>query len=267
MRTSVVKSKLARNEAALVVCLHYTDQSLYEMTSLLGFDCIWMDLEHHGYSVETASGLMRAARVGKSDIVARPAKGEFMRMGRLLEMGATGIMYPRCESAAEAAEVVKWAKFAPQGRRGIDGANADMPYLMMLTPEYIKAANEQTFIVIQLEDADAVACADEIAAVPGVDVLFFGPGDFSILSGFPGQMDHPEIERAMRRVAAAAKKAGIHWGMPCFSPDHGRKLLDMGARFIAHGADIVMLKRALEQVQTQFGPLGFQFGTSTINAE
>jgi 4-hydroxy-2-oxoheptanedioate aldolase len=89
MRPSVVRAKLARNEPVLVVCLHFADASLYEMTSLLGFDCIWIDLEHHGTSVETASQLMRAARVGGSDILARPAKGEFMRMGRLLEMGPT----------------------------------------------------------------------------------------------------------------------------------------------------------------------------------
>jgi 4-hydroxy-2-oxoheptanedioate aldolase len=259
MRTSVVKAKLGRGEPVLVVCLHFTDPSLYEMTSLLGFDCIWMDLEHHGYSVETASQLMRAARVGGTDIVARPAKGEFMRTSRLLEMGATGIMYPRCESAAEAAEVVKWCKFAPQGRRGVDGANPDMPYLMMPAAEYVRSANEQTFVVVQLEDAEAVARAGEIAAVDGVDVLFFGPGDFSILSGFPGQMDHPAVAAAMQTISEAARKAGKHWGMPCFSVEHGRRLLEMGARFIAHGADIVLVKRGLEQIQQQFGPLGFSF--------
>ena len=260
MRPSVVKAKLAAGDPVLVVCLHFTDASLYEMTSLLGFDCIWMDLEHHGYTVETASNLMRAARVGGSDIMARPAKGEFMRMCRMLEMGAQGIMYPRCESAAEAAEVVKWAKFAPQGRRGVDGANADMPYLMMPVVDYIRTANERIFVVIQIEDAGAAANADEIAAVPGVDVLFLGPGDFSILGGFPGQMNHPAIEAAMQQVASAARRAGKHWGMPCFSVDHGRRLIEMGARFIAHGADIIMIKRALEQIQQQFGPLGFQFG-------
>lgn len=262
MRPSVVKAKLAKNDPVLVVCLHYTDASLYEMTSLLGFDCIWMDLEHHGYSVETASNLMRAARVGAADIMARPAKGEFMRLCRMLEMGAQGIMYPRCESAAEAAEVVKWAKFAPEGRRGVDGANADMPYLMMPVVDYIRAANEQTFVVIQIEDAEAAANAEQIAAVPGVDVLFLGPGDFSILGGFPGQMNHPAIETAMQQVADAARRAGKHWGMPCFSVEHGRKLIDMGARFLAHGADIIMIKRALEQIQQQFGPLGFRFGKS-----
>jgi 4-hydroxy-2-oxoheptanedioate aldolase len=261
VRTSIVKKKLRRDEAALVVCLHYTDASIHEMTSLMGFDCIWLDLEHHGYSVETATQMMRAARVGSSDILARPAKGEFMRMSRLLEMGATGILYPRCDNAEEAAEVVRWAKFAPQGQRGADGANADMPYLMMPIGEYVRKANEETFVAIQVEDADAVARADEIAAVDGVDILFFGPGDFSILSGFPGQMDHPEIQRAMEHVAAAARRHGKHWGMPCFSPDHGRKLLDMGARFLAHGADIVLLKRALENIQAQFSPLGFHFGS------
>jgi 4-hydroxy-2-oxoheptanedioate aldolase len=260
MRPSVVKTKLKNGEPVLVVCLHFTDSSLYEMTSLLGFDCIWMDLEHHGYSVETASNLMRAARVGGADIMARPAKGEFMRMCRMLEMGAHGIMYPRCESAAEAAEVVKWCKFAPQGRRGVDGANADMPYLMTPVADYIREANEQTFVVIQIEDAAAASRADEIAAVPGVDVLFLGPGDFSILGGFPGQMDHPAIQTAMEQVAGAARRAGKQWGMPCFSAEHGRKLIDMGARFIAHGADIIMVKRALEQIQQQFAPLGFWFG-------
>src|SRR5690349_18777398 len=118
MRNSRIKAKLARNEPALCTQLHFTDPSVFELTSLMGFDGIWMDLEHHGYSVETAGQLMRAARVGTSDIVARPAKGEFMRMARLLELGAQAIMYPRCDSAEEAAEVVKWAKFAPLGRRG-----------------------------------------------------------------------------------------------------------------------------------------------------
>ena len=73
----------------------------------MGFDGIWLDLEHHAHSVETANQLMRAARVGGADIVARPAKGEFMRMGRLLEAGAQAIMYPRCDDPEEAAEVVR----------------------------------------------------------------------------------------------------------------------------------------------------------------
>ncbi|MFT5099650.1 MAG: 2-keto-3-deoxy-L-rhamnonate aldolase RhmA, partial [Planctomycetaceae bacterium] len=79
-----MKAKLAKNDPVLITQLHLTDGSLFEMASPVGFVCLWMDLEHHSYSDETAANLMRAERVGTSDIVARPAKGEFMRMSRLL---------------------------------------------------------------------------------------------------------------------------------------------------------------------------------------
>jgi 4-hydroxy-2-oxoheptanedioate aldolase len=259
MRNSRVKAKLRRNEPALITTLHYTDPTLYEMTSLMGFDGIWMDLEHHHYSVETAANLMRGARVGVSDIIARPAKGEFMRMARLLEAGAQGIMYPRCDNAAEAAEVVRWAKFAPLGERGCDGANADSPYCSAPMKQYLKKANEETLVIIQVESQKALEQADEIAAVPGVDVLMLGPGDLSVLSGIPYQFDHAIILNAYKRCAEAAKKAGISWGTVSGTPEHTCKLLEMGARFICHGADIVIVKRGLEAIQANYGALGFTF--------
>jgi 4-hydroxy-2-oxoheptanedioate aldolase len=269
MRNSRVKAKLRRNEPALITTLHYIDPTLYEMTSLMGFDAIWMDLEHHHYSVETAANLMRAARVGTSDIVARPAKGEFMRMCRLLEAGAQGIMYPRCESAAEAAEVVRWAKFAPLGERGVDSANADAPYCSAPIKPYLQKANEETLVIVQIESPKALEELDAIAKIPGVDVLMFGPGDFSVLAGVPYQFDHAILVDAIKRVAAAAKKAGIHWGTVSPTPEHTRKLMDLGARFICHNADIVIVKRGLEQIQSQFAPLGFTFDNqlATMAAE
>lgn len=259
MRNSVVKAKLRRNEPALITTLHYTDPTLYEMTSLMGFDGIWMDLEHHHYSVETAANLMRAARVGASDIIARPAKGEFMRMDRLLEAGAQGIMYPRCESAAEAAEVVRWAKFAPLGERGVDGANADAPYCSVPMKPYLKKANEETVVIVQIESPRALDEVEAIAKVPGVDVLMLGPGDLSVLSGMAFEFEHPAMIHARKRIATAAKDAGIHWGTTSPTPEHSRTLLELGARFICHGADILFIKRALDQMQQQYGALGFTF--------
>lgn len=259
MRNSRIKAKLAQNQPVLLTTLHYPDETIYEMTSLMGFDGIWLDLEHHHHSVATAERLLRAARVGASDVMVRPAKGEFMRMSRILECGATGIMYPRCDNAAEAREVVRWAKFAPQGQRGIDAANADNPYCMMPLVDYLKAANEQTFLVIQIEDPSALAQVDEIAAVPGVDIIFFGPGDFSILSGIPGQMNHELIKDAMRKVSVAVKKHGKNWGMPIFNTDHAKEVLDLGGRFLCHSADILILKNGLEAIQKNFSPLGVTF--------
>lgn len=259
MRKSIIKAKLARGEPVLLTQLHLTDPSVFELASLMGFDGLWMDLEHHGYSLETAGALMRAARVGKSDILARPAKGEFMRMSRMLEAGAQGIMYPRCDDAAEAAEVVKWAKFAPLGKRGFDGGNPDMPYCTLPMRDYLREANEQTFVLIQLEEQHAVDRAQAIAEVPGVDIIFFGPADFSVLSGIPGEFDHPKIQKAVAHIAEAARKAGKHWGAPAFSAEHARRLIDLGARFLCHMADIVLVKQGFERIQEQFGQAGFRF--------
>ena len=259
MRPSRVKSKLRQNQPALITCCHFIDPTVYELTSLLGFDGIWLDLEHHSTSDETAAALMRAARVGSSDIIARPAKGEFMRMGRLLEAGAQAIMYPRCESAEEATELVRWAKFAPQGERGVDGANGDNPYCSMPMPAYLKAANEHTLLIVQLESPRALDNAASIARVPGIDVLMLGPGDLSVLAGIPYQFDHPLIKNAYQQIAAAAKEANKHWGTVSGTPEHTQSLLDLGARFICHGCDLIMVKQGLEQIQQRYSPLGFTF--------
>ena len=259
MRFSRVKDKLKRGQAALVTCCHFIDPSVYELVSLMGFDGIWLDLEHHPTSDETASQLMRAARVGASDIIARPAKGEFMRMGRLLESGAQGIMYPRCETAEEAAELVQWAKFAPQGKRGVDGANGDNPYCCMPMPAYLRAANEHTLLICQLESPTALDNALGIAQVPGVDVLMLGPGDLSVVAGIPYQFDHPIIVDAYRRVAAAASQAGKWWGTVSGSPEHTQKLFDLGAKFICHGCDLIMVKQGMELIQQRYAALGFTF--------
>jgi 4-hydroxy-2-oxoheptanedioate aldolase len=259
MRPSRIKAKLARQEPVLATTLHLADPSVFELTSLLGFDGIWLDLEHHAHSVETANALIRASRVGVADVIARPGKGEFMRMARLLEAGAKGIMYPRCEDAAEAAEVVRWSKFAPIGERGIDLSNPDAPYCAMTIVEYVEEANRQTFVIIQIEQLSALEQADAIAAVPGVDILMLGPADFSVLSGVPGQFNHPLVRGATEKIASAAKRAGIHWGGTCGSLQQIQEMLELGARFFCYGADILMVKRGLEQIRADCLPLGFTF--------
>ncbi|MBN2294679.1 MAG: aldolase [Pirellulales bacterium] len=259
MRTSRILEKFGRNEPVLITQLHLTDPSVFELTTLMGFDGIWMDMEHHFYSLETAGNLMRAARLGVTDIVARPGKGEFMRMQRMLEAGAQGIMYPRCDDAAEAREVVRWAKFQPMGVRGFDGGNPDMPYCSMPTLQYLEEANKNTFIIIQVEQPNTLENIDEIAAVDGVDALMLGPCDFSIQSGFPGDLGNEKMTSTARRINEAARKAGKKWGMPVGSVEAAKQKLDMGADMIFYHADIVAIKLAQEQIQKDFAPLGFTF--------
>lgn len=255
MRASVVKQKLAKKEPVIGVCLHLTDPSLYEMTSLAGFDYIWMDLEHHAYSVETANGLMRAARVGTSDIMARPAKGEFMRMARMLEAGAHGILYPRCDNADEAREVVRWSKFAPLGTRGFDGGNPDMPYCSMDMGEYIKFANDNTWNVIQIEDPKALEHVDEIASIEGVDVLMLGPADFSILAGIPGQFQHPKIDEALKALQKAADRHGKAWGTVAGTTQRIQELVNRGALWTTCGCDLIWVMNGLKQAKNDLAEI------------
>ncbi len=112
---------------------------------------------------------------------------------------------------------------------------------------------------MQIESPGALDNAEQIARVPGVDVLMLGPGDFSVLSGIPFQFSHELIHDAYRRVAEAARKAGKAWGTTSPSPDHSQMLMDLGARFICHQADILILKQGLESIQERYAALGFTF--------
>ncbi|MEW4563222.1 aldolase/citrate lyase family protein [Bremerella sp. JC770] len=245
MSKSKVLANLRRHEPSLGVALHINSPDVFEMTSQLGFDAIWLDMEHHATGLESAVNLIRAARIGGADVVVRPGKGEFMRLGRMLEAGAKGIMYPRCSSAEEAREVVQWAKFAPVGKRGCDASGPDANFMLTPLDTYLEQANEETFLIIQIEDPQALDHVDEIAAVEGVDMLMLGPGDFSILSGFPGQFDHPRLLAAHEKVIAAAENMGKRWAATCGSIAQAKEYVQRGAGLVFHGCDLVFLKQCL----------------------
>jgi 4-hydroxy-2-oxoheptanedioate aldolase len=257
MRKSNVKSLWAQNKAACCTLVKFADPRVSEIAAMAGFDCLWMDLEHNSWSLETAENMIRAARLLGCDVMARPAKGEVMRMGRLLEAGANGILYPRVETVEEAEECVRWAKFAPQGERGFDGGNADSPYCSMDMASYVKAANEETFILAQIESPSALKNAQAIAEVDGIDGLFFGPGDFSVLAGVPGQFESEVVQSAIRRVAEAAKAAGKQFGTLAFGQEYAQRMLDLGATFISMNADVPMLVNAMQELSGQYESLGF----------
>lgn len=252
VRSSRVRQCWEKGKPAFCTTIHFTDPAVCEVASGLGFDCLWIDLEHHATSVESASQMIRAARAGGvADVMARPAKGEFMRMGRLLEAGAHGILYPRCDNADEAREVVRWAKFAPLGERGFDGGNADNGYCAYAADGYVAESNVQTWLAIQIESPAAVPHARAIAETEGVDVVFFGPGDFSLLDGRPGDVKGAATLRAAEEVAKETLAAGKRFGTLVFDADHARRCLDMGATLVCWESDLTHLRaRWMEQLAT-----------------
>ena len=164
MRFSRVKAKLQQGEAALIICCHFIDPSVYELVSLLGFDGIWLDLEHHATSDETAATLMRGCARRRVRRDRATCQGRVHADGSAVGGRRTRHHVSALRVGQEAAELVRWAKFAPQGERGVDGANGDNPVLRMPMPPYLRAANDNTLLIAQLESPRALDEADAIAA-------------------------------------------------------------------------------------------------------
>ncbi len=239
---------------------HFTDPQSAELIGLMGIDCLWIDLEHQPVGMAELANMIRAARVCDMDVMARPAKGEFMRMARLLEAGASVIMYPRCESADEARELVRCAKFPPLGERGFFSASPDNPYCLTPPKDYVREANEETILLAQIESPGAVKQARSIAEVEGIDMLFFGPGDFSLMSGVPGEIDSDVVRKGMAQTAAAAQAVGKRFGTLVTNMDQAKRALDLGASMLTYGGDLHFVRAALVDVREQFGALGIPFG-------
>jgi|SRR5579862_8827299 len=214
-----------------------TDPWLTQVVGQIGYDVVWFDLEHRPFSVDTINAQSLACRATGMDLMVRIVKGGYFSPMQALEFGANGLMIPHIRSAEEARQWVEWSRFPPLGKRGLDGAGADADFGLADTREYLKHANEEIFLAFQIEDREAVEAIDEIAAVSGFDLFFIGPGDLSLSYDVPLQFDHPLLQEATRRVAAAARKHGKWWGTTTATPEKAQKVLDMGARMIVAGGD------------------------------
>jgi 4-hydroxy-2-oxoheptanedioate aldolase len=225
---------------------------LAEVIGRLGYDLIWLDMEHRDFSHDVVAPLALACRTTGIDLMVRILKNGYTSPMGILESGANGIMVPHCRNAAEARQWVEWSRFYPLGARGFDGGGVDADYMLVDPNEYMKHANEETFLVLQIEDRDAVESVEDIVATPGVDFLFVGPADLSISYGVPFQFKHPDVQKAIDRVANAAAKAGKWWGMPTGSPEATQLALSRGASIVTGGNDHVFLVNGFKEAITQF---------------
>lgn len=231
------------------------DPWLAEVIGRLGFDVIWLDMEHRSWGYEVIDPLSLACRATGADLMVRVLKTGYSTPMRCLEFGANGLMVPHVRSTEEAHQWIEWCRFPPLGKRGFDGASADADYMLAPPLEHMQHANRETFLALQIEDREAVECVEEIAALEGVDLLFVGPADLTISYGVPFQFDHPSVQHAIDRVASAANKAGKWWGTTSGSPEAAQRALDRGARMITCGSDHVFLVRGFQNAIQEFGEL------------
>jgi 4-hydroxy-2-oxoheptanedioate aldolase len=252
MRPSKVLKKLRAGEVVSCAKINASDPKVVEIACLCGFDCIWLDREHVPNDWSLIESQIYAAKAYGSDVMVRVSRGSYSDLIKPLEADATGIMIPHVMNAKQAHEIVRQTRFHPIGLRPIDGGGSDGAYCMLNISEYIKAANHERFVVVQIEDKEALDDIDEIAALAGIDMLFFGPGDFSQSIGAPGQWDHPKVQEARERVAQVAIKNGKYAGTLC-SPAEVNRFIEMGYRFINTAADVVGLGCYFKDALLPFG--------------
>jgi len=240
MRKSRVLAKMREGKVATCTKINLSCQRAVEIAAMCGFDCVWVDMEHVPNGIETIEKAVLASKVHDCDLLTRVRRGSYSDLILPLEADSTGIMVPHLMSLAQAKEIVYYTKFHPIGRRPIDGGNADGTYCLIDANEYMRDANSERFTVVQIEDPEPLDELEEICALPGIDMIFFGPADFSQGAGCPNDFSSPTVTEAKKRVAECARRHGKFAGTVGGTGNFD-ELVEMGYTFISVGADVIAL--------------------------
>lgn len=222
-----------------------------EIASRAGFDWVLIDLEHGAGSDADLVGQLQAVECGGASAIVRVAWNDSVRFKRALDMGPAGIMVPYVNTAAEAFHAARAMRYPPDGNRGAARFHRANRYGQQFDA-YMAHANGNLLTVVQVETAEAVRNADEIAAVEGVDVLFIGPLDLSVSLGIMGQVDHPDFRAAVRKVVEACRAHDKAAGILLPNADRIPAAVEDGFRFLAAGSDGTVVAAGMNAIRDAF---------------
>ena len=237
MRKSKILAKLRAGEVARVCSLGSPIAFYPSLAAHFGYDGIWLDAEHRPWDPHQADAMLAQHHAADIDCLWRPPTKEKNALYRLLEDGVAGLMIPHVATAEEAHALVQAIKFPPLGDRGFCGGGRDAAYWIGKPPDYTEQANHETFLTVQIETPQALENAAAIAAVPGVDVLFLGPGDMSLRLGCSPAVNDPVMLDVQKKLNAACVRHGKAWGRPVGSAADVKAVVELGARLVAYGSE------------------------------
>ncbi len=235
------KSRLAAGELLLGSMVTLPSPAVAEILVELGYQWLFVDGEHG--PLETAEVLAILQAVGNQVpcVVRVPAAAE-VPIKKMLDLGAAGIIAPQVNTAQQAADVVAWSLYAPEGRRGVGLARAHGYGLNF--QEYVDSANQEITVIVQAEHAEAVENIEQIVQVEGVDAVLLGPYDLAASLGKMGQVDDPEVTDAIDCITAACQEAGLPLGIFGVSADAIRPYIEKGYNLVVAGTDTIFLASA-----------------------
>jgi 2-keto-3-deoxy-L-rhamnonate aldolase RhmA len=216
-----------------------------------GFEWLFIDMEHSSMDTKTAAAICISALGWGVTPVIRAASHAHYHATRLLDAGAQGIIVPHVDTEKEAQAVVDNCRFTPLGRRSLSRPSPQLRYGGGSMAEAIKALNDNTLVIVMLETEEAIANADAIAAVEGIDGMLIGTNDLAADLGIPGQFSHERIDKAYTAAISAAKRHGKYLGMGgVYEPALMEKWIRAGVSFVLGGNDIAFILAAAKERRT-----------------
>ncbi|MEO8155949.1 MAG: aldolase/citrate lyase family protein [Rhizobacter sp.] len=214
---------------------------LAEAMGCAGFDWGVVDMEHAPLDVSGVAQMLQAVASTKMLPVVRVPWNDTVIVKRILDAGATTVLFPMVQSAAEAERAVAATRYPPEGLRGVAGMSRASRF--GATPHYLKTANQHVGVIVQLETPEAIKELEAIAKVKGVDALFIGPADLSAAMGHLGEPQHPAVMELMIQGVQRCKSLGIPVGTLGDSPEVVAQYRAIGFDFVALGSDLGHLMR------------------------
>ncbi|MEN6567422.1 MAG: aldolase/citrate lyase family protein [Veillonellales bacterium] len=248
-----IKARLLGGRTVTGSFLFSREPACAEILGYAGMDFVLIDTEHTPATSSELVHIVRAAEGSGAEPVVRVRTNDPALILQALDVGATGILVPRVNTAQAAKAVVRAAKYGPDGERGMAGMVRAAKYGFIAGKEYRTAANRNIFIMVQVEEVEAVRNLDEIIAVDGIDGIFIGPADLSQSMGLSGQFEHPDFHRTVLDVISRGRKAGKHVAIFCPGVADAKRWEQAGADIFAVSGDTVLLAQAAKQLLQDMG--------------
>ena len=250
MRENKLKRKLTSGEIAFGSFISLDSPDLVEIFGIAGFDFVILDNEHSPGNPHSVQHMLRAAEIRGLDTIIRVPNAEHHTILKALDIGASGVQIPQVNDVETAKRAAQGARYFPEGKRGLAAPRALDYGLGNLIEESIKS-NKEALLVCHCETVECFEKLDEIASIPGIDVIFIGPFDMSQSLGIPGQVHHPEVIKIIKESIEIISRHGKIGGIFCGSPEDVKERIDLGYRYIGYGVDSGIIGNYLAELAKQ----------------
>jgi 4-hydroxy-2-oxoheptanedioate aldolase len=238
--------KLGNGDLLIGTLISLNSPEIAEILSHSGYDWLFIDAEHGAFNPQQTQPMLQAA--GDTPCVIRVPAGDDVWIKKALDIGAAGIIVPQVHTAEQAEQIINQCKYSPAGNRGVGIGRAHTYGLSF--ENTIRNANDETAIILQAESRAAIDNIEEIVKVPDLDAVLVGPYDLSASLGRIGEVNHPEVQEAINRVADVCKAAGIKLGYFGVNASAVKPAIDNGFTLIAVGVDtLFVIKSATETLE------------------